>query len=74
MGPLSLHQLTLGAHDGLFFPRENSFHTSQGLFSLIFTRHKGHHVPQEHLSETGMVSFCSRALGVPVRVEILRRK
>ena len=67
MGPLSLHQLTLGTHGGMFFPRENSFHTSQGLFSLYFTHDKGHHVPQEHLSESGMVSFCSRALGVPDR-------
>ena len=66
MGPLSLHQLTLGAHGGLFFPRENSFHTYQGLFSLIFTRHKGHHVPQEPLTESGMVSFCSGPLEVAV--------
>ena len=39
---------------------------SQGLFSLIFTRHKGHHVPREHLSESWMVSFCSLALEVAV--------
>ena len=53
MGTLSFHQLTLGTHGGMFFPHKNSFHTSQGLFYLIFTRYKGHHVPQEHLSEWG---------------------
>ena len=62
MGTLSLHQLALGAHGGMFFPHKNSFHTSQGLFYLIFTRYKGHHVPQEHLSESGMVSFGSWVL------------
>ena len=49
MKPISLHQLTLGAHGGLFFPRENSFHTSQGLFEHILPPYKGHHVPQESL-------------------------
>ena len=39
-----------------------------------FTRHKGHHVPQEHLSESRMVSFCSRALEVPVQVKNPPRK
>ena len=66
MGTLSLHQLALGAHGGMFFPRKNCFHTTQGLFYLIFTRYKGHHVPQEHLSESWMVSFCSLALEVAV--------
>ena len=39
-----------------------------------FTRHKGHHVPQDHLSESGMVSFGSWVLEVPGRVKNPRRK
>ena len=50
---------------GCFFPHNNIFHTSQGLFYLIFTRYKGHHVPQDHLSESGMVSFGFWVLEVP---------